>query len=93
MNNTATYKHLKPGKYEFKIRSFKEGGSQYQISEAYNIKIKPHWYESMLFKLLMVLLCIAIVYAFYRMKTASLERELILRSEFKEELSQDKKQV
>lgn len=90
LSHKVSYNHLPPGTYDFLVRAYTAEGKASVVSDKFVIKVRAHWYESLYFKLALLLLTGIILYLFYKMKTNSLRRELALRSQFNEELSQVK---
>lgn len=60
------YQHLKPGKYTLELRSYKNSGEWSRITKSYNFTIKPYFYETIAFKLLIAILVMTIIYVIYQ---------------------------
>jgi len=62
----ANYPNLPPGKYIFKVKSCNNEGVWNNSPATYSFQIFPPWYKTWLFRILALLLIIAITYLFLR---------------------------
>jgi two-component sensor histidine kinase len=60
------YSNLPPGNYTLRIKAFDHNGNLFNYNFALPIKIKPPWYQTWWFYMLISLIILSILYAFYR---------------------------
>ncbi len=85
---TATYTNLNPGKYIFRVKASNNDGVWNETGRTIKINIIPPWWNSVLFKVIVILFLIFVVsYLFrlrqnvYRVKTSILEDKVKERTE------------
>jgi len=91
-NRTATYSNLKPGSYVFKIKnSYKLGQWNDDIKE-FTIIVKPEYYQTFAFKLVIAIIIGALVLIFLKLLIRKNQLVLVLKQKtlFAEELSKEK---
>ena len=64
----ASYTHLDPGKYTFKVKGTNNSGIWSNEISSLNIFISPPYWKTWWFRILMILLFAAILYSFYRIR-------------------------
>ena len=64
--NEVTYTNLSPGSYTFYVKGANTDGIWNSIPISMTIQVLPYWYQSTLFKIMLLLLFGAALYAFYR---------------------------
>lgn len=74
----TTYTNLPPGDYKFKIKATNDNGVWGPYIREVAITIVPPWYDTWWFKILAVLLVLAIIFIFILMKYASLKKNKAL---------------
>ncbi len=84
--NFVTYTNLKPGKYTFKVKACNSDGFWIQKPTELTIIVKPHFYQTAYFIILMVLLGFGIIFIIYRLRVASLKK----RQEILEKMVEDR---
>jgi len=70
------YSNIPPGKYTFLVRSAKPGHDS-ALATSLPVKITPLWYQTILFKITLLLLFLSVLYTFYyyrRLHTKKLEQ-------------------
>ena len=91
-SNYTSFSNVPPGKYTFLLKARYPGGIWQDSQNELVINIEPTFYESWLFKLLILLGALLIAYFLYRVRTQYLLKEQRLKSEFHQELSEAKLQ-
>jgi len=80
---------LKPGKYTLLVRAANEDGvwttSPLQLALIY----LPKWYQTFLFKLLMILLTAALIWSFFRYRIMQIKKQQQIRKEIANDLHDD----
>ena len=74
--NKAVYTNLGPGDYTFRVKAANNDGLWNEKGSALHITITPPFWKTGWFTILLVLLCIACLYAFYRFRTQLKLKEL-----------------
>ncbi|MBN1143618.1 MAG: response regulator [Bacteroidales bacterium] len=89
--HSATYTNLPPGTYTFKVKASSPSGIWNEHPAEIKIVIRPAWWNTLLFKILLALFIVSIAYYINRVRTNNLkERQHILEetvSKRTEELS------
>ncbi|HKR05382.1 MAG TPA: two-component regulator propeller domain-containing protein [Bacteroidia bacterium] len=87
-SNHTSYNNLEPGNYLFKLKvvdRFGNSGEEFNIP----VKVKPFFYQTFWFKILIVLIFVLLVYIFFRYRfRKKLEQQLALQKE-RERISSD----
>ncbi len=73
--NYATYINLPPGKYTFKVKGSNNDGVWNEQGASLKLVIKPPFWETTWFQLLVVVFIIGSIYFVYRMRMGSLEKK------------------
>lgn len=68
----VNYSNLPAGKYTFKVDSFIKGSKN--ESATITFTIKKDWYKTLLFKIIMTVFSLLIIYAIYRVRVNTVER-------------------
>ena len=89
-NNTATYSKVPPGTYTFFLAARYPGGIWTPTNKQLTIELEPTFTQSNIFKLLVALLIISLLYGLYRYRTYHLLNEQKIKSEFQNQLSEVK---
>lgn len=91
-NRTATYSNLKPGTYSFKIKNSFNLGLWSNNIKTFTIHVKPEYYETLGFKLAIMVLILFIIYVFLKLLIRKNQLVLVLKQKtvFAEELSKEK---
>lgn len=89
-NNTSTYSKVPPGNYNFLLRAKYPGGTWRNSNNELSLDLKPTFTQSLIFKLLIALLVLSLLYAVYRYRTYHLLKEQQIKSDFKNQLSEVK---
>lgn len=74
LNDMVQYPQLPPGNYTFKARALLNGAVSNTIS--YEFTVTPAIYQRLIFRLFVLLACLALIFGFYRYKIYSHRREL-----------------
>ena len=83
---TASYSNLKPGNYNFLLKARNIGG-MWSATNNIAVVMPPHWYETLWFKSLVLLLILASIYFIYRWRVDSIRQKERLKSEFQQKLN------
>lgn len=70
----ATYSNLDAGEYFFKVKASNNDGIWNDTGTHIKITVVPPWWESVYFRLALIVCFIAVVYAYYRYKTYQLKQ-------------------
>ncbi len=88
----ATYTNLPPGKYTFKVKAANGKGTWNDVPTILDLVITPAWYNTIFFKIIVLLCILAVAFSFYRIRIKTLnKRQRVLKkmvSERTKELSQ-----
>ncbi|MCM4157468.1 two-component regulator propeller domain-containing protein [Gramella sp. AN32] len=74
-NRSTTYTNLNPGNYTFKVKSSNDEGKWNENIDTIFIKIVPPWYNTLWFKILLVLLFLLATRVFYLYKTRKIKKD------------------
>lgn len=75
LNNKVTYMNLTPKTYEFEIKSSNNDGGWSDTPQRLTIKIRPPWWETTLFRVLLGVFLVVLVFTFIRYRTVQLKRQ------------------
>lgn len=67
--NSATYTNLPPGEYRFYVRAYNSSGIKNQKEASIFVTIVPTFYQTIWFKLAIILLIISLTFLFVRIRT------------------------
>lgn len=70
----ATYRHLPPGKYTFKVKAANKDGIWHTTPASIRLFIKPPWWNTMLFKTLLSILIITTTFGTYFFRVRLLKK-------------------
>ncbi len=70
----ATYRNLPPGNYTFKVKTASKGGEWEQEPAVLKVYIKPSWWNTIFFKISIVLLLIYLVYSAYLFRISFMKK-------------------
>ncbi|TCO09672.1 ligand-binding sensor domain-containing protein [Natronoflexus pectinivorans] len=73
MNRSATYTNLNPGTYTFRVRATNNDGVWNEEGTILTIVIRPPWWATIWFRLLMIVVIVGLVYWFISYKTKRLK--------------------
>ncbi|HEU5164105.1 MAG TPA: triple tyrosine motif-containing protein [Chitinophagaceae bacterium] len=79
---------LKPDDYSLQVQSFNEDGVAGDIKEI-QLVFLPQWYQTTWFKILLVVLVTALVYALYKIRINQLKKEKEIRTHLASDLHDD----
>ncbi len=71
----ATYTNLDPGKYIFRVKGSNNDGIWNEEGVSVKITILPPWWQTILFKILVILLTISLIIGFYYYRLNQLNRQ------------------
>lgn len=71
----ATYKNLKPGKYLFMVSGSNNDGVWSNKTKTLTIIIEPPFWQTLLFRLVLIAFVGALLYLFYKLRVRSIEKE------------------
>jgi two-component sensor histidine kinase len=83
--NFITLTGLSPGKYNLQVKSFNEYGVPSEIKYL-TLILLPKWYQTWLFRILIVLIVFAFIYGLYRMRINQLKKEEKIRNQVASDL-------
>ena len=86
LNRTITYNDLKPGSYSFYATVKNTDGTWSNDGVNLSITIVPAWWQTNVFKLICLLLLIAVAYLFGKWRIKSVRRQEQLKSKYEKEL-------
>ncbi len=94
-NREATYSNLSPGSYQFRVKSCNNDGNWSPEETVFTIRILPMWYQTMLARVLYVLLAAGIAVMLIRFYAGKAKMRVQLyfervQARKKEEMSQEK---
>ena len=89
VQNSLHFHKLAKGNYTLQVRRMGLRLIQPNNFTALSFMVRPNFYETSLFKLLMVLLLVALMYAFYRARILRLIRENLIRKRISSDLHDD----
>ena len=86
----ASYTHLAPGGYEFRVRAWNEDGVPSARDASFHFSVRPAWYQTLWFRAFSVVLLVAAVSigAAARQKRKAQGRERLMRSRFEATLEE-----
>ena len=85
----ATYTSLDPGYYKFRVQASNHDGYWSKHEAFLKIKIKPPYYKTWLFRILIIIVFLALVYALYLFRISNLtKRQIMLEKLVKERTSE-----
>jgi ligand-binding sensor domain-containing protein/two-component sensor histidine kinase len=84
----ARYTNLPPGDYTFKVRSVNTAGTFSDGITTVHFNIRPAFWQTTLFKVMGILLLIAIVYSYFRIRIYLIKREARRRTEVEQQIAQ-----
>lgn len=93
----VTYTNLDPGLYTFRVKAANNEGVWNDVGTHLNIIVKPPWWDTMAFKLSMILFIMGMIFLFIRIREKSLVNDkLVLEQKVNErtvELHQQKEEL
>jgi ligand-binding sensor domain-containing protein/signal transduction histidine kinase len=78
MERRITFTALPPGKYTFRVRATNNLGEFMDQTPLLSILIKPAWWQTVLFKISLVLVMISAVYMIIRVRTGYLKKQRVV---------------
>ncbi len=72
---SATYTNIQPGKYTFIVRGTNNDGIWSEQAKKLRIIIKPPWWKTLVFRVLLVVFIITLVISFYKVRFTLLEKQ------------------
>jgi two-component sensor histidine kinase len=85
-NRRITFTKLPPGKYIFRLKAQMQGGNWTALPVEYVIIIKPAWWQTLVFKLLISLLLITGIIYFYRKRISLIRKKAVEKTQHEKEL-------
>ncbi len=73
--NEATYTNIDPGHYYFKVRGSNNDDVWSKDVKTLSIMIRPPWWNTVLFKIAVIILIIALVYVIYKLRVKILTKQ------------------
>lgn len=83
---TAYYTHLPPGKYRFTVSAANRDGVWNEQGASIEITVLPPFWKTWAFTVLVVFAAVGLAYAYYRRRTAKLEKERAGQQQFSQQL-------
>ncbi|MGB0896556.1 MAG: ligand-binding sensor domain-containing protein [Flavobacteriaceae bacterium] len=87
----TTYTNLSPGTYTFEVRATNDVGKWVDVPKRMTVVIIPMWYETLWFKLSVILLVITVITLWYYRKVQRLKEETVKLERLVNERTQDLK--
>ena len=72
---TATYTNLNPGDYIFRVKATNSDGLWNEEGIQLPITILPEWWQTLLFKIVVVILVISLIIGFYYLRLNQLNKQ------------------
>ncbi|MBA2762386.1 MAG: hypothetical protein H0U39_10600, partial [Segetibacter sp.] len=88
-NNEVRYTQLPPGRYVFNVMATNNSGKWSSKVLSFKITVLPFWYQTVLFRLLLILIGCAVVYASYRYRVSQLLKVEKMRRRISSDLHDD----
>jgi signal transduction histidine kinase/ligand-binding sensor domain-containing protein len=79
---------LSPGAYTLFVKAANENGV-WSEPQSLAITVRPHWYQTMLFKILVWVTLLGLIYAIYRYRIRQIEKQQRIRKEISADLHDD----
>jgi signal transduction histidine kinase/ligand-binding sensor domain-containing protein len=89
-NRSATYTNLDPGKYTFMVKASNNDGIWDETGKQIRIIILPSWWETIWFRLLIIILILSIIYFVYYLRVSFYQTN---QEELKQQVSQRTRQL
>ncbi|MGM9509094.1 two-component regulator propeller domain-containing protein [Larkinella sp. GY13] len=86
---TVTYTNLDPGTYTFRVKGSNNDGLWNHAGTFLTIVIEPAWWQTVWFKILMLITIVGLAYAFYHYRLAQLRHIQTLRDQIARDLHDD----
>ncbi|PHN01612.1 sensor histidine kinase [Flavilitoribacter nigricans] len=86
---TVRYLNLDPGDYRFEVAAFNSDGIRADLSRDLHIRVRPHFSQTLWFKLLLLVLFLGGVYAIYRARIAQVLKVQSIRNKIAADLHDD----
>lgn len=74
IDNTAQYTNLDPGEYFFKVKAINNDGFENEKASVIRIIVKPAFYQTLLFKIFIILSTLLILFVFINFRHRNLKR-------------------
>ncbi|MBL7727702.1 MAG: histidine kinase, partial [Dinghuibacter sp.] len=87
-NTSVTFNGLKPGTYTFEIRAFNANGTPGAVTERLQFSIKPFFWQTTAFRILLAAVIIALVFWLLRLREQRIKRKQRLRVEYENKVSE-----
>jgi signal transduction histidine kinase/ligand-binding sensor domain-containing protein len=79
---------LAPGSYTVEVKAFIENGEQTDIRQL-ALYVEPKWYQTIFFKIFLVVAIVALVAAFYRYRIGQIRKQMQIRRDIATDLHDD----
>ena len=86
---SVTYTNLYPGTYTFRVKGSNNDGLWNETGTRMTLIIRPAWWQTVWFRVLVGLIVAGLAYAFYRYRLAQLRRDQTLRDQIARDLHDD----
>ena len=86
---SVTYTNLNPGTYTFRVKGSNNDGLWNETGTRMTLIIRPAWWQTVWFRVLVGLIVAGLAYAFYRYRLAQLRRDQTLRDQIARDLHDD----
>ena len=73
--NSISYTNLKPGNYTFKVIASNNDGIWNETGTEFSFKIKPYFYETIGFDIIILILLLALIFVIYKIRVKNLVRK------------------
>ncbi len=83
----AFYTNIPPGRYSFVVKAFDNDGNTREISVEF--KLEPHFYQTVWFFILIILLLAGIIYSIYKFRVMQIRKHELLLEQKVEERSRE----
>ncbi|MBL7727777.1 MAG: histidine kinase, partial [Dinghuibacter sp.] len=87
-NTSVTFNGLKPGTYTFEIRAFNANGTPGAVTERLQFSIKPFFWQTTVFRILLAVVIVALVFWLLRLREQKIKRKQRLRVEYENKVSE-----
>lgn len=88
-NNELIFSQLPPGKHTLELKTINSEGVESSNTKSIHISITPPWYETTLFRILLLITIAGIIYTFYKLRFNQLKKEKKIRNQLAIDLHDD----
>lgn len=83
---TARYTKIPPGRYTFLIEASEQNGAWTGLVSESNFIFEPFWYQTTIFKTLVILLVLASIFITYKLRVKHLQKQAATRANFEKRI-------